>query len=147
MPGDVQRMSAGTGVTHSEFNASKSEPVHFLQIWIVPEAQGIAPGYEQKHFPREEMQGRLRLIVDRSGSDGAVTVHQDIAIYAGELAEGERFTHEFANGRRGWLHIARGLVRLNGDELREGDGAKIEGERKIELDTDHRADILLFDLR
>ena len=147
VPGDVQRMSAGTGVTHSEFNASETEPVHFLQIWIVPEAQGIAPGYEQKHFPREEMQGRLRLIVDRSGSDGAVTVHQDIAIYAGELAEGERFTHEFANGRRGWLHIARGLVRLNGDELREGDGAKIEGERKIELDTDHRADILLFDLR
>jgi quercetin 2,3-dioxygenase len=147
VPGDVQRMSAGTGVTHSEFNASKTEPVHFLQIWIIPEAQGIAPGYEQKHFPRGEMQGRLRLIADRSGSDGAVTVHQDIAIYAGELAEGERFTHEFANGRRGWLHIARGLVRLNGDELREGDGAKIEGERKIELDTDHRADILLFDLR
>lgn len=147
VPGDVQRMSAGTGVTHSEFNASETEPVHFLQIWIVPEAQGIAPGYEQKHFPREEMQGRLRLIVDRSGSDGAVTVHQDIAIYAGELAEGEWFTHEFANGRRGWLHIARGLVRLNGDELREGDGAKIEGERKIELDTNHRADILLFDLR
>jgi redox-sensitive bicupin YhaK (pirin superfamily) len=147
VPGDVQRMSAGTGVTHSEFNASKTEPVHFLQIWIVPEAQGIAPGYEQKRIPREETEGRLRLIADRWGSDGAVTVHQDVAIYAGELSEGERFGHEFALGRRGWLHVARGLVRLNGDELREGDGAKIEGESRIELDTDHHAEILLFDLK
>jgi len=147
VPGDVQRMSAGTGVTHSEFNASKSEPVHFLQIWILPEAQGIAPAYEQKRFPREETQGRLRLIADRWGSDGAVTVHQDVAIYAGELSEGEKVTHDFAAGRRGWLQVARGLVRLNGDELREGDGAKIEGEARIELDTDHRAEILLFDLK
>lgn len=147
VPGDVQRMSAGTGVTHSEFNASKTETVHFLQIWIVPEAQGIAPEYEQKRFPREETEGRLRLIADRWGSDGAVTVHQDVAIYAGELSEGERLNHEFAQGRRGWLHVARGLVRLSGDELREGDGAKIEGERRIELDTDHRAEILLFDLK
>lgn len=147
VPGDVQRMSAGTGVTHSEFNASKTEPVHFLQIWIVPEAQGIAPGYEQKRFPREETEARLRLIADRWGSDGAVTVHQDVAIYAGEISEAERFTHAFANGRRGWLHVARGLVRLNGRELREGDGAQIEGERKVDLDTDHRAEILLFDLR
>ena len=147
VPGDVQRMSAGTGVTHSEYNASKTEPVHFLQIWIIPEASGIAPGYEQKRFPREEMEGRLRLIADRWGSEGAVTVHQDVAIYAGEISEGEQFTHEFADGRRGWLHVARGIVRLNGDELREGDGAKIERERSIEFDTDHRAEILLFDLK
>jgi quercetin 2,3-dioxygenase len=147
VPGDVQRMSAGTGVTHSEYNASNTEPVHFLQIWIIPEAQGIAPGYEQKRFPREEMEGRLRLIADRWGSEGAVTVHQDVAIYAGGISEGERFAHEFANGRRGWLQVARGRARLNGDELREGDGAKIEGERRIELDTDHRAEILLFDLK
>lgn len=147
VPGDVQRMSAGTGVTHSEYNASKTEPVHFLQIWIVPEARGIAPGYEQKRFPREEMEGRLRLIADRWGSEGAVTLHQDVAIYAGELSEGERFIHEFSEGRRGWLHVARGIVRLNGDELREGDGAKIENELAIELDTGHRAEILLFDLK
>lgn len=147
VPGDVQRMSAGTGVTHSEYNASKTEPVHFLQIWIVPEAQGIAPGYEQKHFPREDLQGRLRLIADRWGSNGAVTVHQDIAIFAGELSEGERLTYEFSEGRRGWIHVARGLVRLNGDELREGDSARIDGERTIELGTDHRAEILLFDLK
>ena len=146
VPGDVQRMSAGTGVTHSEFNPSTNEPVHFLQIWIVPEAQGISPGYEQKRFLREEMQGRLRLIADRWGSEGAVTVHQDIAVYAGEISEGERLAHEFANGRRGWLHVARGQMRLNGEELREGDGARIEGEQRIELDTDHRAEILVFDL-
>jgi redox-sensitive bicupin YhaK (pirin superfamily) len=146
VPGDVQRMSAGTGVTHSEYNASKTEPVHFLQIWIVPEARGIAPGYEQTRFPREETEGSLRLIADRWGSDGAVTVHQDVAIYAGELSAGERASHEFAEGRRGWLHVTRGLVRLSGNELREGDGAKIEDESAIELETDHRAEILLFDL-
>jgi redox-sensitive bicupin YhaK (pirin superfamily) len=146
VPGDVQRMSAGTGVIHSEYNASQTEPVHFLQIWIIPEVRGIAPGYEQKHFPREEMAGRLRLIADRRGSAGAVTVHQNVAIHAGELSEGQRLSHVFAPGRRGWLHVARGLVRLNGDELREGDGARIENERNIELDTDHRAEVLLFDL-
>jgi redox-sensitive bicupin YhaK (pirin superfamily) len=146
VPGDVQRMSAGTGVTHSEFNASKTEPVHFLQIWIVPEAKGIAPGYEQKRVPREETEGRLRLIADRWGSDGAVTVHQDVAIYAGELFAGESISHEFTQGRRGWLHVARGLARLNGNELREGDGAKIESESAIKLETEHRAEILLFNL-
>lgn len=146
VPGDVQRMSAGTGVTHSEYNASKTESVHFLQIWIVPEAQGIAPGYEQKRFPREELEGRLRLIADRSGRDGAVTLHQDVAILAGELSDNEKLTYEFADGRRGWLHVARGVVRLNGDELREGDSARIDGERAIELEADHRAHVLLFDL-
>ena len=146
VPGDVQRMSAGTGVTHSEFNASKNEPVHFLQLWIIPEFQGIAPSYEQKRFPPEERQGRLRLIGDRWGTEGAVTIHQDARLYAGELAEGEAITHEIADGRRVWLHVARGLVRLNGDELREGDGAAITDERKINLDTDLRAEVLLFDL-
>lgn len=146
VPGDVQRMSAGTGVTHSEYNGSKSEPVHFLQIWIVPETQGISPGYEQKRFPGEALAGTLRLIADHTGSNGAVTVHQDVAIYAGELFEGERVSHRFADSRRGWLQVARGVVRLNGDELREGDGAAIEGEREIVLDTDHRAEVLLFDL-
>ena len=146
MPGDVQRMSAGTGITHSEFNGSKTEPVHFLQIWIIPEVQGIAPSYEQKRYPREEMAGTLRLIADRWGSDGAVTVHQEVAIYAGEVSESERVTYAFAKGRRGWLHVARGIVRLNGDELREGDGAAITDEREIVMDTDHRGEVLLFDL-
>jgi redox-sensitive bicupin YhaK (pirin superfamily) len=107
----------------------------------------MVPGYEQKHFPREELKGRLRLIAHQRGSEGAVTIHQDVAIFAGELSQGRKLTHEFADGRRGWLHVARGLVRLNGDELREGDSAKIDGERAIELDTDHRAEILLFDLK
>lgn len=145
--GDVQRMSAGRGVRHSEFNASKTRPVHFLQIWIIPGAKGVAPGYEQKRFPREEMIGRLRLIADRWGAEGAVTVRQDIAIFASELSDGQKVVHEFADSRRGWLHVARGLVRLNGDELREGDSARIEGEPFIELDTDHRAEVLLFDLK
>ncbi len=146
VPGDVQRMTAGTGVTHSEFNGSKTEPVHFLQIWVIPEARGIAPSYEQKRFPREEMTGALRLIADRSGTDNAVTVHQDIAVYAAELSEDEQVSHLFAKGRRGWLHVARGIVRLNGDELREGDGAAIADEREIVLDTGHRGEVLLFDL-
>jgi hypothetical protein len=146
VPGDIQRMSAGTGVTHSEFNGSANEPVHFLQIWIIPEIRGTPPSYEQKRFPREEMQGRLRLIGDRWGTEGAVTVHQDVGIYVGELSEGERVSHEIAAGRRAWLHVARGIVRLNGDELREGDGAAILDEREIVIDTDHRGEVLLFDL-
>lgn len=146
VPGDVQRMSAGTGVTHSEFNGSATEPVHFLQIWIIPETQGIKPGYEQKRFLREEMTGSLRLIADRLGSNDAVTVHQDVAIYAGKLLKGDRMSHTFKNGRRGWLHVARGIVRLNGDELHEGDGAAIVAEREIIIDTDHDGEVLVFDL-
>lgn len=146
VPGDVQRMSAGTGVTHSEFNASKNEPVHFLQLWIIPESPGISPSYEQKRLPAAERSGRLRLIGDRWGTDGAVTIHQDARLYAGKIAEGETIIHEIANGRRVWLHVARGLIRLNGDELREGDGAAVTDEREINLDTDHRAEVLLFDL-
>lgn len=146
VPGDVQRMSAGTGVTHSEYNASKTDPVHFLQIWIVPEKQGIAPGYEQKRFAPEDRTSKLRLIGDRMGTDGAVTVHQDVRIHAGTLAEGDRLVHEIDHGRRVWLHVVRGIVKLNGDELREGDGAAVTDEREIVLDTDHQAEILLFDL-
>jgi hypothetical protein len=129
-----------------EFNGSASELLHFLQIWIIPEVRGIAPSYEQKRFPRENLQGRLRLVVDRWGTDGAVTVHQDVAIYAGELSEGERISHQIADGRRAWLHVARGIVRRNGDELREGHGAAIVDEPGIVIDTDHRGELLLFDL-
>jgi len=145
-PGDVQRMSAGTGVTHSEFNASDSEPVHFLQIWIIPEARGIEPGYEQKRFPVEETHNHLRLVADRHGTDGAVTVHQDVRIYCGSLSDGVDVNYSVAAGRRLWLQVACGIVRLNGDELREGDGAAITDEPRITLVSDHRADVLLFDL-
>lgn len=146
VPGDVQRMSAGTGITHSEFNASKSEPVHFLQLWIIPESQGIAPSYEQKHFPPEERQGQLRLIGDRSGKEGAVTIHQDVRLYVGQFAQNESLTHEITDGHRAWLHVARGIMRLNGHELREGDGAAITDESQINLETDHQAEVLLFEL-
>lgn len=146
-PGNVQRMSAGTGIRHSELNPSQTDPIHALQIWIIPEARGIAPGYEQKHFHHSEMEGKLRLIADRWGSDGALTVHQDVAVYAAEISEGEKIAYQIAPDRRVWLQIVRGLVRINGDELREGDGARIHDEPAIELDTDHRGEFLLFDLK
>ncbi|RME62691.1 MAG: pirin family protein [Alphaproteobacteria bacterium] len=146
-PGEVQRMSAGTGITHSEFNASKSEPVHFLQIWIVPERTGLAPGYEQKAFPAAARRGRMLLVGDRHGSDGALTIHQDVRLYAGLLHAGEALGHGLADGRHGWLQVVRGLVRLNGHELREGDGAAIVEEPAITLETEHGAELLLFDLK
>src|SRR5690242_6764300 len=107
-PGDVQRMSAGTGVTHSEFNASPSELVHFLQIWIMPDRRGYAPGYEQKHFTEAERQGQLRLVASNDGRDGSLTIHQDARLYASLLAPGEPVTHDLAQGRYAWLHVARG---------------------------------------
>ncbi len=145
-PGDVQRMSAGTGILHSEFNPSKEDAVHFLQIWIMPEAAGLAPGYEQRNFEPEDRKGRLRLVADRHGTDKAVAVHQDVKLYLGSLAEGDRVVHELDAGRRAWLHVATGLVQLNGDELRAGDGAAITGESSITLETGHQAELLLFDL-
>lgn len=145
-PRDVQRMSAGTGITHSEFNASKTEPVHFLQIWILPERQGLAPGYEQKAFPEEARRGRCQLIGDRGGADGAITIHQDVRLYAADLQAGQSISHGLPPGRHAWLQVVRGIVRVNGEELREGDGAAISDERGITLDTDHGAEVLLFDL-
>jgi redox-sensitive bicupin YhaK (pirin superfamily) len=145
-PGEVQRMSAGTGITHSEFNHSKSEPIHFLQIWILPERQGLPPSYEQKQLPIEERRGRLRLLGDRNGTDGAIIIHQDVRFYAADLQPGETVAHELAEGRHAWLQVTRGVVTLDGDELREGDGAAISDERSIQLTTDTGAEILLFDL-
>ncbi len=145
-PGEVQRMSAGTGITHSEFNESQSEPVHFLQVWILPESPGLAPGYEQKAFTREERRDRWLLIADRAGTDGALTVHQDVAIYATDLAKGAQLTHAFAAGRYGWLQVAGGVVSLEGDELREGDGVEISAEPSITVTTPVGAELLLFDL-
>lgn len=145
-PGDVQRMSAGTGITHSEFNHSKNDPVHFLQIWILPERSGLDPGYAQKQFAAEKRPAGFRLICDRFGSDGAIIVHQDIRVYAADLAAGERLTHEIPTGRYAWLQLARGTVDLNGDALREGDGAAIRDETAIDLYTGTGAEILLFDM-
>jgi quercetin 2,3-dioxygenase len=145
-PGEVQRMSAGTGITHSEFNPSPAEPVHFLQIWIIPDRAGLAPSYEQKPFSPEEHRGRLRLVAAPDGEDGAVTVHQDARLYVANLAAGEGIAHDIAPGRGVWLQLARGIVALNGTEMREGDGAAIEREPKIAIEADTDAELLLFDL-
>ena len=141
-PGEVQRMSAGTGIRHSEFNHSQSEPVHFLQIWILPDVQGAKPGYEQK---RIELDGALRLVASPDGGDGSVTIHQDARVYAARLNGGE-ISHTLAPGRHAWLQVARGAARVNGTELHVGDGAGIEGETDLRLAADGSAEVLLFDL-
>jgi redox-sensitive bicupin YhaK (pirin superfamily) len=145
-PGDVQRMSAGTGITHSEFNASTTEPVHFLQIWILPETAGIAPGYEQKQFTADERRNRFRLVADRDGSDGAVRIHQDARLSVATLDAGTSLNVPLPAGRHAWLQVARGVATLEGDELREGDGAAISGEPAVRLETANGAELLLFDL-
>jgi redox-sensitive bicupin YhaK (pirin superfamily) len=145
-PGEVQRMSAGTGITHSEFNPSKAEPVHFLQIWIIPDRAGLPPSYEQKAFPEEERRGRLRLVAARDGEGGAVTVHQDARLFVASLAAGGRVDHALDKGRGAWLQVARGIVALNGTEMREGDGAAIDGEPRLAIEAETEAEILLFDL-
>jgi redox-sensitive bicupin YhaK (pirin superfamily) len=145
-PGEVQRMSAGTGVRHSEYNASSTEPVHLLQIWIQPARAGIAPEYEQKTFPVSERRGRLRLIAAPDGRDGAVTIHQDAAVYATTLARDEVVGHAPAAGRLGWLQVARGALLLNGERLAQGDGAAIENEHALTIEALENAEALLFDL-
>ncbi len=145
-PGDVQRMTAGTGVGHSEFNASKQDPVHFLQIWVMPEARNITPGYEQKHFSKAERQGKLTLVASRDGAAGAVVVHQDLKLLAGLLGEGESATYALSAGRHAWLHVARGKVRVNGQELSAGDAVQASEEAALELTGVQDAEVLLFDL-
>jgi quercetin 2,3-dioxygenase len=145
-PGDVQRMTAGTGVRHSEFNASREEPVHFLQIWIVPDKNGHAPSYEQKTFTDAEKQGRLRLVASPDGRDGSVTIHQDAALYAGILREGERASFPLAAGRHAWVHVAKGTARVNGELLRAGDAAAIDDPGAIEIAGQDAGEVLLFDL-
>ena len=145
-PGDVQRMSAGTGVTHSEFNQSKAAVVHFLQIWIVPEREGLPPSYEQRAIPPAELQGRLRLIAARDTGEGAVQVHQDVQLYAAVLASGQRVAHALRPGRRAWLQVARGTVTLNGQPLHESDGAAVTRETSLEIAVPEEAEVLLFDL-
>lgn len=145
-PGEVQRMSAGTGVTHSEFNPSKQAPVHFLQIWIVPDRKGLAPSYEQKIFPEAERTNRLRLLASHDGRDGSVTLHQDTAVYGAVLEEGKGATHRLATGRRAWIQVIRGRVASGGAVLREGDGAGFTDEAIVTLKAVTPAELLLFDL-
>lgn len=146
-PGDVQRMTAGTGVQHSEFNPSQTAPVHFLQIWLLPSQKSLPPGYEQKSFAAAEKDGKLRLIVSPDGSDGSLTIHQDARIYAAVLSEGARVTYAVPDGRRAWVQVARGSLDLNGEWLRRGDGAAIADVRDLAF-TAHEegTEFLLFDL-
>ncbi len=145
-PGELQRMSAGTGIVHSEFNPSKAEPVHFLQIWIVPSTRGLAPSYEQKEFPLARRAGKFDLIAAPDGAAGAVAIHQDARLFAAALAAGARVARDIAPGRGAWLQVARGVVALNGTEMREGDGAAIEAEPAVTVTAATDAELLLFDL-
>jgi quercetin 2,3-dioxygenase len=144
--GDVQRMSAGTGVTHSEFNPSATEGVHFLQIWILPESQRLPPGYEQKHFSAADKRGRLRLIAARRDEDGTVVIHQDARIYAGLFDGGERADFQVAAGRRAWLQVARGALSVEATSLSAGDGAYTLGPAQLTLHGGTNAEVLVFDL-
>jgi quercetin 2,3-dioxygenase len=144
-PGEVQRMSAGTGIRHSEFNPSPQAPVHFLQIWILPEREGLKPGYQQSAFPLDD-KGRLHLVASGDGRDGSLTINQDVDLYAGRLTEGEIVERKLRDGRLGWLQVARGAVSLNGVALATGDGAAVEKETDLVIRADSDAEILLFDM-
>jgi quercetin 2,3-dioxygenase len=145
-PGDVQYMSAGTGVAHSEYNASKTEPVHMYQIWMLPEKQGLKPAYDQKTFSDAEKRGKLRLVASPDGRDGSVRIRQDNELYATVLGAGETVKHALKKDRHAYVQVARGSVKLNGTELREGDGAAISEEKAVELTGVKDAEVLLFDL-
>ncbi len=146
-PGEVQKMSAGTGVRHSEFNHSKSEPVHLLQIWILPEKEGIKPMYEQKTVPAEEKKGKLRLVASPKPEDGAVTLYQDAELYATQLEAGQSVEYPLKEGRYAWLQVARGKVTLNGQHLKAGDGAAIAAEPALQITgAADGSEVLLFDL-
>lgn len=144
-PGEVQRMSAGTGVTHSEYNASDEESVNFLQIWIQPNVEGIEPSYEQKAF-HDEMNGRLRLVVSPDGRDNSLSIHQDVCLYAARLKQDEQVERRFSSGRTAYIHVARGKVKLNDRELSTGDGLALQEEGTINILARGDAEVLLFDL-
>lgn len=145
-PGEVQRMSAGTGITHSEFNHSGSEEVHFLQIWIVPNQEGVTPGYEQKVFAEQEERGVFRLVASADGREGSVTIHQDANLYAAILDAGEELVYRIPAGRHVWLQVARGKVCVNGVALDQSDGAAMSGEDQVVVTGQNRSELLLFDL-
>ncbi len=145
-PGEVQRMSAGTGILHSEFNASSTDPVHFLQIWLLPNQRGLSPSYEQRRFNRSEKPSQLHLIAASDGRDGVAVVHQDVELYAGILHTGDRISHRIQPNRHAWVQVARGEVNLNGICLTSGDGAAISDQTEISIEAVQDAEILLFDL-
>jgi redox-sensitive bicupin YhaK (pirin superfamily) len=146
-PGDVQRMSAGSGIRHSEFNASQTEPVHFLQIWIVPDRKGVAPRYQQQHFTDADKRGRLRLIISPDGADGSLSVYQDARVHAGLFDGAEQQSIELPAKRFAYIHVARGAIDVNGQRLVAGDGARLRDVREIHLSGGEQAEVLLFDLR
>jgi redox-sensitive bicupin YhaK (pirin superfamily) len=146
-PGDVQMMSAGAGVLHSEFNASREELVHFLQIWIVPDRKGVVPRYQQRHFTPDEKRGRLKLIISPDGTDGSLSVHQDVRVYAGLFDGDERQVLQLPQDRYAYVHVASGSVEVNGERLGEGDGARLRNPGEIRLSGGRAAEVLLFDLR
>ena len=147
-PGEVQRMSAGTGVRHSEFNSSETEALHLLQIWIIPDSDGFPPSYEQKDFPTAEKLNRLRLVASPDGADGSVTIHQDARVLASVLEEGKSVAYSPAQERKVWIQVARGSVLVNGKELKQGDGARVEQEPALDISgaSETPAEILLFDM-
>ncbi|WP_161829298.1 pirin family protein [Steroidobacter agaridevorans] len=146
-PGDVQRMSAGRGVTHSEFNPSREKPVHFLQIWIQPNQKGVQPSYEQKHFPEAEKRGKLRLIASPDGANGSVSIHQDAKVYAGLLDGDEKVELAIAADRQVYLHVARGKVTANGNVLNAGDALALTDTAALSLTDGHGAEVIVFDLQ
>jgi len=145
-PGDMQRMTAGTGILHSEFNPSSAESVHLLQMWLFPDQKGLVPGYEQRAFGRQELQNALRVVASRDGRSGSVTIHQDADVYAATLDAGHSVRHELAAGRHAWLHVATGSVALNDKELTAGDGVAVSDEKSLEISGREVSEIVLFDL-
>ncbi|MDX3904402.1 MAG: pirin family protein [Pigmentiphaga sp.] len=145
-PGNVQRMSAGTGVMHSEFNPDPGRTTHLLQIWIQPDRKGVEPSYEERNFPEADKRGKLRLVASPDGAEGSVTIHQDARLYVGLFDGGERAEYALPEGRRAWLHVARGSVRVNGTELSDGDAVAVEDDARIVIDGGNAAEVLLFDL-
>ncbi len=145
-PGDGQRMSAGTGVRHSEANASKTAAAHLLQVWILPDRRGHKPGYEQKSFPETEKRGKFRLIASPDGKDGSVTIHQDAKLYVCLVEPGQEVKHGLGEGRYAWLQVAKGAVELNGKSLNQGDGGAVSDEQQLVVNGSEDAEVLLFDL-
>lgn len=145
-PGELQRMTAGTGVKHSEFNPSETEPTHFLQIWVQPDQEGLKPGYEQREFPEAERRGGLRLVASRDGSDGSVTIHQDVKLYDALLTAGGELSYQLSEERHAWLQVIKGIITVNGIPLHAGDGVAISKETTLSLKATKDAEIILFDL-
>jgi redox-sensitive bicupin YhaK (pirin superfamily) len=145
--GDVQRMSAGTGVQHSEFNHSQSAPVHFFQIWLFPDRRGLAPGYEEQHFDDDDKRGKLKLVASQDGRDGSVLVHQSTDLYSALLKPGDEVTHTTERTAKGWVQVASGAITVNGERLAAGDGAAIAYEETVAIKSEADSELLLFDMR